>query len=119
MSWRIALLENNIKVTSKVAKELFDLSEKNLSEIWYSEEDVADENDILQFNCDHMEHMDYLWNVDYQKILKKNKIKGRALFGDLDHDTFGEFWGYEFDGRGGMKLLEGKLSWSEKKKGNK
>jgi len=117
MGWQIALLENKIKVSSKVAKELFDLSEKDLSEIWYSENDVTDENDVLQFNPDHMEHMDYLWDVEYQKILKRNKIKGRALFGDLDGDNFGTFWGYEFDGKGGMKLLEGKLSWSEKKKG--
>ena len=113
MGWNIALIENHVKVSKKCAKQLFKISSETQDEHWYSENDVTDSDGLLVFNPDNMEHMDYLWQANYNKILMDNKVKGSILFGSLEGDNFGEFWGYDFDGKGGMKLLKGKLNWKE------
>jgi len=81
-------------------------------EIWDDRSDVTYEGK-LAFNPDHQEHMDYLGNnPKLNKVLQKHKVKGDICFGSLEGDNAGSFWGYRFDGKGGMQELEGKLSWT-------
>lgn len=114
MSWSISELENTVKITPKVAKELFKLQEDlAVDELWSDVDDVTYDG-FLTFNGDHMEHMDFLWDENVQAVLRKNKVKGDICFGSLEGDNSGSFWGYRFDGKGGMKELEGTLNWNEK-----
>jgi len=111
MSWSISKMENTVKVTPKIAKELWKLQEAGtIDELWYGEDEVAYESH-LNFNGDHMEHMDYIWRDEVQAILRKNKVKGDICFGSLEGDNAGRFWGYRFDGKGGMVELNGEIKW--------
>lgn len=110
MSWTIVEMENTVKVSKKVAKELFDAQEYE-EEIWYEASEVVGKGDRLVFNRNHAEHMDYLDNESIQKILKKNRVKGRVCFGSLEGGIADSFWGYEFDGLGGMVELRGGITW--------
>lgn len=65
----------------------------------------------LLFNSDHMEHMDYVLKV--AEKLKEFKVEGDITFGSLNGDNSGSFWGYRFDGKGGIKKLKGSLSFKE------
>lgn len=113
MSWSIGLIENTVRISQKVAKQLFKLQEDNKTdELWYSEDDVVYEGK-LQFNGDHMEHMDYIWREEVQSVLRKNKVEGSICFGSLEGDNADSFWGYRFDGKGGMRELKGTIEWSE------
>jgi hypothetical protein len=105
--WSISVLDNNVKVSKKAARELSAID----SYRWGSVKEVVDEKGILIFNSDHMEHMDFLHEDSVVEVLCKNKAKGRATFGSLDGDNCGQFWGYEFDGKGGMRRLRGSLTW--------
>ena len=111
--WSIAELINTVEISDKCAEELF----KNQSyegERWYYLDEVTYEGK-LSFDSDSMEHMDYLFNSDVNKILKKYKVQGDICFGSVEGDNKGSFWGYRFDGKGNMKNLEGKIDWYEKK----
>lgn len=112
MAWQIALIENTININEDVATELFAAQEAGeISQWpWESVEDVM-WGTKLDFNSDHMEHMDFLWDDKVQEILKRHKIEGVAKFGDLAGDQFGQFWGYYFDGKGDMLELKGELVW--------
>ena len=110
MSWSIANVVNEVKISKKCARDLFEVQEATSDELWYSPDGVTN-NGKLTFDPDHMEHMDYLYNEDIQKVLLKYKVKGDICFGSLDGDNAGSFWGYRFDGKGGMSTLEGKLEW--------
>lgn len=84
-----------------------------LGNLWDSPEEVTCDSK-LSFNIDHMEWMDYIANSEEIKTtLKKHKVKGDICFGSLEGDNAGSFWGYRFDGKGGMKTLTGELTWSE------
>lgn len=109
--WSIALLKNTLKVPPAARQELFQASEASGSEIWYTEKAVTDSKGIIQFNYDHMEHMDFLWNEEFQNILKAHCAKGSVRFGSLEGDNKGKFWGYYFDGKGGMRETYGSLTW--------
>lgn len=113
MSWSIGELVNTVTISKKCARELFAVR-KNYG-TWYSLEDVTYDGK-LNFNGDHMEHMDYLWNEDIQAVLLKYKVRGDVCFGSLEGDNAGSFWGYRFDGKGGMSTLEGKVEWYVKEK---
>lgn len=128
MSWSIGLIVNTVKVSTKVAKELFKAQAydgEDEGDVWHSEDSVLDDEGHLYFDYDHMEHMDWLGVGDnLVDILKKNKVAGDVCFGSLEGDNDGSFWGYRFDGKGGMVQLEGKLVWTEEapkkiKKGRK
>lgn len=110
--WRIGLLESSIKVDKKLQTKLFKLNEYE-GDLWYDKDYIVNCTGHLAFDEDHMEHMDYLWREDVQECLREGKAKGRALFGSLDGDNAGSFWGYEFDGKGGMKKLTGEIVWKE------
>jgi len=105
MGWHIQEIENTVEVSDEIAQELFD-AQAYTDEYWYDLEDVVYDG-LLTFSTDHMEHMDYLWNEEFQKILKKHKVKGRICFASYEGDNNGEFWGYEFDGKGNMVELVG------------
>lgn len=109
MGWQISCLENTVEVNNKIAEELFEVDQKHQQRWWDLAEIMYNNN--LHFNPDDMEHMDYLWDDDYNTVLKNHKVKGRVCFGSLDGDNAGEFWGYEFNGKGDMKKIEGTLNW--------
>jgi hypothetical protein len=111
MGWSISLLVNTVNVPEECAKELFE-SQDYEGERWYELEDVLDDGK-LAFNSDHMEHMDYVGEEAIQDILRKYNVAGDICFGSLDGDNAGSFWGYRFDGSGGMIPLEGRLQWFE------
>ena len=110
--WSIEVIENTVEITKKCQKELWKAHKKSADDFWEDEEDVIYEGK-LGFNSDHMEHMDYMWNDYVQEVLKKNKAKGDICFGSLEGDDSGSFWGYRFDGKGGMTDLEGTIQWAE------
>jgi hypothetical protein len=114
MAWSIAEEINTVVITKAAAKRLFKAQEYE-GEIWDSVEEIysyggrdGKDEGLLGFNPDHMEHMDYLWNEHIQEALKKEKVKGVVAFGDHEGDSKGEYWGYSFDGAGGMKKLSKK-----------
>ncbi|HYD02897.1 MAG TPA: hypothetical protein VEC16_01215 [Alphaproteobacteria bacterium] len=111
MGWSISDLVNNVKISDKCAKELYNTSKKNNSNLWDDPEYVTYDGK-LAFNEDHQEHMDYIRNEKFVRdVLKKNKVKGDICFGSVEGDNKGSFWGYRFDGKGGMQTLGGKLEW--------
>jgi len=114
MAWNVALLENTIEINETIANDLFALQEDGKISSW-PWHDVASvivwRGTKLDFNPDHMEHMDFLWEEKIQEVLCRHNIKGIVKFGDLESSQQGEFWGYEFDGKGGMKKLKGNLQW--------
>ena len=110
MSWSIANIVNEVKISKKCARELFE-AQGYEGEAWSEIEDVASAGK-LNFNPDNMEHMDYIGNNDaVRQVLLKYKVKGDICFGSLEGDNAGSFWGYRFDGKGGMSALEGKIEW--------
>lgn len=114
MSWSIEVIVNNVKIPKTLIKELFDAQKGE--EIWYDVNEVTYDA-VLSFNPDHMEHMDFLGtNKKIVSILKRAKLTGDICFGSLDGDNSGSFWGYRFDGEGGMKTLEGNINWTVSKK---
>ncbi len=58
--------------------------------------------------------MDYVHKEHIQEVLKRNKVEGVIKFGSLEGENAGDFWGYEFDGKGGMKELVGEVKWSSR-----
>lgn len=114
MGWSIAVVRNDVVVKKKCAEELFK-AQAYEEELWYEIGDVS-RNGRLSFNGDHMEHMDYLGNNEAMvAILCKHKVKGDICFGSLEGDNTGSYWGYRFDGKGGMKRLKGRVVFEEVK----
>jgi hypothetical protein len=114
MSWSISNIDNTVEISKKCAKDLFEAQRddgEDHGEFFWNPDDVTYEGK-LRFNPDHDEHMDYVGDDRIQKVLKKHKVKGDITFGDLESSREGSFWGYRFDGKGGMKELKGKLVWS-------
>ena len=110
--WHIHNVVNAVEITKKCAKDLFNAQEDASGE-WYDVDDVT-HNGKLYFNEDRFEDMDYVWKEEYTKVLLKHKVKGDICFGSLEGDNAGQFWGYRFDGKGGIKELVGTLSYKEK-----
>ncbi len=109
MSWSIALLKNDVLISDACAAELAE----NV-DFGEGPEDVTSDG-YLYFNDDHEEHMDFVGDAAVQKILKKHKAEGDICFGSLEGDNAGSFWGYRFDGKGGMTKLNGVVAWQESK----
>ncbi|MBI3632723.1 MAG: hypothetical protein HY226_00365 [Candidatus Vogelbacteria bacterium] len=113
--WSISETVNNVRITKKCARELFKAQDYE-EELWSSLEYVTSEGN-LYFNPDHNEHMDYLGTHDNMtEILKRHKVKGDICFGSLEGDDEGSFWGYRFDGKGGMVKLSGEVVYTEVEK---
>lgn len=114
MSWSISSLDNAVKVSAKVAKEVFEACGGTDGGVFYNIKEVSHGNK-LYFNPDHSEWMDYLQGDHGDKViavLKENKVKGDITFGSLEGDNSGLYWGYRFDGKGGMVKLTGTVIWT-------
>lgn len=124
--WSISNIDNTVALTKEQAIVLAHdkVYTKQIMGGYYGEaenptdedllEEFFEENDgkyYLMFLSDHMEHMDYVWQLEKQ--LKKLKVEGDITFGSLDGDNAGENWGYRFDGKGKMKKLKGVLTFVE------
>ncbi|MBI2064697.1 MAG: hypothetical protein HYT62_01445 [Candidatus Yanofskybacteria bacterium] len=113
--WTIHCLVNTVYIPNECGHDLFNLAQDYEGEFWNKVDDVT-EDGLLNFNPYHMEYMDYLRdNTEAIRILKAYNVKGDIRFGSLEGDNAGSFWGYHFDGRGGMKHLKGNLVWEENK----
>lgn len=125
--WTIANIENNVCLTKSKALKL-GANETYAAIMDYYEDHVWSSDDemlnclfdssgkssptyYLRFIEDHMEHMDYVNQILPQ--LLELKVKGDITFGSLEGDNNGCFWGYRFDGKGGMKHLTGSVSFKE------
>jgi NAD-dependent DNA ligase len=107
MGWFIQEGKNEVVVSKKCAEELFKVQEEGrCDEVWDDADSVAPDG-RLAFTTDHMEHMDYLTNEDIVAVLCKHKVKGDICFESHEGDNAGDYWGYRFDGKGGMKPLTG------------
>jgi len=124
MGWRINLVDNTVNVPSGLAEDLLRADEYqevfyNLSEVTTKEREGrgkrVKETVRLHFNRDHQEHMDWVWREELQEVLLRYEVKGDITFCDFDGDNYGEFWGYRFDGKGGMTKLKGRVEWDEVK----
>ena len=112
MGWQISLQINNVVITKECAQELFDACEKHHNRTWYEVDEVMEEDGTLYFDCDHMEHMDYVSYPEYLAILKKYKVNGDICFSSADGDNSGENWGYRFKD-GVMTELTGVVTYVE------
>ncbi len=115
MGWHINLVKNNVATTAGMVEDLLKTDVACELE-WEEPRDVAAGHDgdfKLNFNDDHMEHMDFVEREEVQEVLKKHKAMGDICFSSADGDNAGEAWGYRFDGKGGMVLLRGVLLFKE------
>ncbi len=114
--WSIGVVVNTVEITKECAKELFEAQDNEQDDeeyIWSEPENVAYKGKLC-FNPDHMEHMDFLATDEkIVEILKKHKVAGDICFGSLEGDNKGQFWGYRFDGKGGMTELKGLVVYEE------
>ncbi len=111
MGWSIACVENTLVVPEECGEELRNLVEKTEDGEEYPVElDLYSYSPQLEFNVDHMEHMDCLWREEVQAVLAKHKVSGRVCFGSLEGDNSGDFWGYEWT-NGELRMLSGTLHW--------
>jgi NAD-dependent DNA ligase len=116
MGWNIGTLDNTVKISAKCAKDLFETQKKRDVGIWYALSDVVYEGHVT-FNSDHAEWMDWLGHEEVLvQVLLRHKVKGDICFGSMEGDNAGSFWGYRFDGEGGMTKLEGMVAWTPKGK---
>jgi D-mannonate dehydratase len=116
--WNIACIKNEVEIDEKIAKALLKCG-ADVCYSWNAETDplaynvgFKDEDGKyrLFFNADHFEHMDFVYEKQVLDVLRENKVKGDICFGSLEGDNQGRFWGYRFDGQGGMLKLTGSLS---------
>lgn len=115
MAWSIGVVANTVQISPTCAQELFEKQGGESGEVWSSFEDVTYEGKIT-FNPDHMEWMDWLGDSEeLVEILKKHRVYGDICFGSLEGNNAGEFWGYRFDGQGGMKELIGRVVYEERR----
>lgn len=124
--WSISNIDNTVELTKEQAIVLAHdkLYAKEIMGGYYGDSENPTDEDLLEeffderegkyflmFLSDHMEHMDYVWQLE--KKLKKLKVKGDITFASLDGDNAGSHWGYRFDGKGGMKTLTGVITFVE------
>lgn len=106
MSWTIGVLKNTIIVPKKCAKELVSIEEE--FDIQNGESPV--DRNRLCFGDD--EHADWLENDSAIQILEKHQVKGEVLFGSVEGDNAGSFWGYRFIPGQKTVRLRGKIRWT-------
>jgi len=112
MSWSIACVENTLEVPEACGEELVNLVETFDGEEHPVDLDLWSYYPKLEFNDDHMEHMDAaLYRDDVREILAKHKVNGRVCFGSLEGDNAGRFWGFEWT-NGELRDLKGSLQWA-------
>lgn len=116
MGWHIDLVENTVKVTKAAALAILNNEGCTIAGVVrdYDFERPAEDflgellyEGKLQFNSDHMEHMDFVWEKEVIEALKASKAKGKITFSSADGDNRGQVWSYVFDGKGGFEYLKG------------
>ena len=113
--WFVACVVNTVNIPNECKHDLFDEAQDQEEELWDNIDDVTDKSGLLNFNPDDGEDIDYLANHDnIIKVLKRYEVEGDICFVNFNDNAFFELWGYRFDGKGGMKKLEGKIVWEEK-----
>ncbi len=115
MSWNIAVVVNTLKIPLDCAEELCTIKE---GELWSDPENVTNDDGLFEFPPDLFEGIDIInpdgEYKDVSKALLKYKVKGEICFADVEgNPDDARFWGYRFDGEGGMKELEGSIVWKE------
>jgi hypothetical protein len=108
MGWQIRNEVNTVAVNRQVALALCRSSAASEYD-WEQPDDVI-YGARLQFNSDHMEHMDYIGHSEVQDILNHFKVKGDICFSSTNG---GMSWGYRFDGKGGVVPLRAVTTWVE------
>lgn len=117
MGWSIELMDNDLQIDASVAQKLFEAQDYR-GHIWEHLEDVL-HNGHLTFDHNSGEWADFLSNTSWAiKVLKKAKVQGRILWRSTEGDNAGEYWGHEFDGKGGYTELVGEehTTWKPRKK---
>jgi hypothetical protein len=117
MGWSISNQINDVIISDECAKDLFvacpDAFNAYNEDISEEEQiDCVREGDVLFFDCDHMEHMDYVGNDEVLAVLLKHKVNGDIGFSSADGDNSGENWGYRFRD-GVMTRLRGEVQYIE------
>lgn len=111
MGWNVGVLEENVKISkSKVKKANAELAKY----IEYGYGGLFDEDTgELVIDYDAQEHIDPIQQLsdDTILVLLKYKPKGKLLFSSSEGDNKGDAWGYEFDGKGGVKYLDREVKW--------
>lgn len=108
MGWRINCVKNEPEISEECAEELIPLLS---GEYGFEEADEILEDGKLYFDCDHMEHMDYVWFDGVADVLNKHKVKGDICFTSNEGDNAGQSWGYRFDGNGNMVEVTAETTW--------
>lgn len=90
MGWQIATINNTIVLSDDCEAELNTLAETR------GDDNYAYDNE-LEFNPDHMEHMDYLSSdQEIVDILLKHNAEGVVRFASVDGDNAGTMWEHRF-----------------------
>jgi hypothetical protein len=117
MGWSVQEMRNTVEISTEVAETLIKKFARYIPTIYQEDNPTPDEllhRGKLYFSEDHMEHIDWLGqHEDILPTLAALKVKGDICFGSLEGDNAGAFWGYRFDGEGGLKRLTGDVVWRE------
>lgn len=106
--WRIDVLENSIALTQEQAEKLVGILEKTWGDYGiYLDAHESKEAlveffgaDVIEFDSECMEHMDYLHDPDMQAALVAVGARGFATLGDFQGDNAGYAWTHEFTDAG-------------------
>ena len=92
MSWSIGIKTNELVVSKACFEEL---------KVWAEDEGhyiYQNKDGTIQFDCDAMEHMDFVGDESAQEILNRHKVVGDVVFMSAEGDNAGDIWGYRFKG---------------------
>lgn len=118
MGWHINVVTNTVKVSKAAAIAILDNEDNDIAGVirdYDFERPAADflsellYDGKLNFNPDHMEHMDFVWEKGVIAALTEAKAKGEITFSSNDGDNRGQVWSYVFDGKGGFEHRKGTL----------
>lgn len=115
MGWKIGLIKNEVEISEACATELQEWLNRTLGYDGGEADPVVYEGKI-NFNEDHGEGMDFLFDKAAQQILRKHDARGDICFGSLEGDNAGQFWGYRFNGKAAVIKLIGHVSFTPSKK---
>jgi len=90
MGWSINTVVNELKIPKGYQPRLEEVADENYHCIFF------DDDGTIGFDSDAMEHMDFLHENWAQEIILESKANGMVIFGSLEGDNAGDFWGYNF-----------------------
>jgi hypothetical protein len=112
MGWHISLQINNVLISDECAADLLDQCPHIFKHYEDDDFDGVRNEDVLWFNYDHMEHMDYMRDKKVLDVLAKHRVNGDICFSSADGDNSGSNWGYRFKD-GIMIPLKGVVTYVE------